>query len=92
MNASNSAAWTESGLETEAFQVALEFPPQDVQELGSALAASRLRGVPLGLLEQAAILATLDDCSGNRTHAAQRLGISVRTLQRKLKAWRIQPS
>jgi DNA-binding NtrC family response regulator len=43
--------------------------------------------MPLDELERIAIERTLDDCRGNRTHAAQALGISVRTLQRKLKAW-----
>jgi DNA-binding NtrC family response regulator len=43
--------------------------------------------VPLDEIERAAIERTLEDCKGNRTHAAQALGISVRTLQRKLKAW-----
>jgi two-component system NtrC family response regulator len=35
-------------------------------------------------LEKLAIAKALDQCGGNRTHAADRLGISVRTLQRKL--------
>ena len=35
-------------------------------------------------LEKLAITKALDACQGNRTHAAQRLDISVRTLQRKL--------
>jgi DNA-binding NtrC family response regulator len=38
-------------------------------------------------IERTAILSVLDRCDGNRTHAADNLGISVRTLQRKLKAW-----
>lgn len=38
-------------------------------------------------IERTAILSVLDKCGGNRTHAAEALGISVRTLQRKLKAW-----
>ncbi len=36
-------------------------------------------------LEQLAITKALEQCGGNRTHAAERLGISVRTLQRKLR-------
>lgn len=38
-------------------------------------------------LEKAAILQALERWDGNRTHAAQSLDISVRTLQRKLKRW-----
>jgi DNA-binding NtrC family response regulator len=45
--------------------------------------------IPVGLsmddLERAAILEALERHNGNRTHAARVLGISVRTLQRKLK-------
>jgi DNA-binding NtrC family response regulator len=40
-------------------------------------------------LERAAVQQTLDRCEGNRTHAAEELGISVRTLQRRLKEWEI---
>jgi DNA-binding NtrC family response regulator len=47
--------------------------------------------IPTGLtmeeLEKLAITKALDQCSGNRTHAAGRLGISVRTLQRKLRQY-----
>ena len=38
-------------------------------------------------LERAAVEQALVQHRGNRTHAARTLGISVRTLQRKLKAW-----
>lgn len=38
-------------------------------------------------LERAAVEQALVQHNGNRTHAARTLGISVRTLQRKLKAW-----
>jgi DNA-binding NtrC family response regulator len=38
-------------------------------------------------LERLAISKALDQCGGNRTHAAGRLGISVRTLQRKLRQY-----
>jgi len=38
-------------------------------------------------LERLAITRALDHCGGNRTHAAGRLGISVRTLQRKLRQY-----
>jgi DNA-binding NtrC family response regulator len=45
-----------------------------------------LRGLQLEELETAAVLNALDATQGNRTHAAQMLGISVRTIQRKLKS------
>jgi len=40
----------------------------------------------LDLVERAAILATLEECGGNRTLAARKLGISRRTLIYKLRA------
>jgi len=45
------------------------------------------RGFTLEDVERAVVLQTLDGCNGNRTRAAQTLGISVRTLQRRLKRW-----
>lgn len=44
-------------------------------------------GTKLDQLEREAVEQALEQHDGNRTHAARSLGISVRTLQRKLKAW-----
>lgn len=49
-------------------------------------------GMTLEQLERVAIEQSLETHHGNRTHAAAALGISVRTLQRKLKAWRLARS
>jgi two-component system response regulator HydG len=38
-------------------------------------------------LQRSAVERALVECNGHRTRAAESLGISVRTLQRKLKAW-----
>ncbi len=38
-------------------------------------------------MEQQLILDTLEHCFGNRTHAANILGISIRTLRNKLKEY-----
>lgn len=46
-------------------------------------------GISLEELERAAVERALQQHRGNRTHAAKTLGISVRTLQRKLKAWHV---
>lgn len=46
-------------------------------------------GTSLEELERAAVEKALQQHRGNRTHAAKTLGISVRTLQRKLKAWHV---
>jgi DNA-binding NtrC family response regulator len=40
----------------------------------------------LSQVERATILATLEECQGNRTHAAKKLGISRRALIYKLRA------
>jgi DNA-binding NtrC family response regulator len=45
------------------------------------------RGATLHQLERVAVEKALQESNGNRTRAAEALGISVRTLQRKLKAW-----
>jgi two-component system response regulator AtoC len=42
---------------------------------------------PLAELERAAVMRALKVCHDNRTQAARALGISVRTLQRKLRQW-----
>jgi two-component system response regulator FlrC len=38
-------------------------------------------------MEQQLIIDTLSHCLGNRTHAANLLGISIRTLRNKLKEY-----
>jgi hypothetical protein len=44
----------------------------------------------LGSLERLAIREALRRVNGNRTHAARLLGIGLRTLRNKLRAWREQ--
>ena len=64
-----------------------------MDELSEVAGTSDEIGIPPGTsleeLERAAVERALEEHHGNRTHAAKTLGISVRTLQRKLKAWRI---
>lgn len=57
-------------------------PPASAEE--DAQSASRLESI-----KRSAILEALRQFNGNRTHAAAFLGISVRTLQRKIREWRI---
>jgi DNA-binding NtrC family response regulator len=47
-------------------------------------------GLTMDALERLAITRALDQCAGNRTHAAGKLGISVRTLQRKLRQYEME--
>lgn len=64
---------------------------------GSAIAAQAAQtaehivrsyiGRTVAEVEQDLILQTLDHCLGNRTHAANILGISIRTLRNKLKEY-----
>jgi transcriptional regulator with PAS, ATPase and Fis domain len=64
------------------------------QIAAGAMANSKPSEIPTGLtmeeLEKLAITKALDQCNGNRTHAADRLGISVRTLQRKLRQYALE--
>ena len=61
---------------------------------GAMQAAAKAEELPTGLtmeaLEKLAITKVLDQCGGNRTHAANKLGISVRTLQRKLRQYELE--
>jgi DNA-binding NtrC family response regulator len=50
-------------------------------------AARELVGRTVAEVEQQLILDTLVHCLGNRTHAANILGISIRTLRNKLKEY-----
>ena len=45
-------------------------------------------GMPLREVEKQLILKTLEETGGNRTHAAEKLGISRRTLQLKIKSYK----
>jgi DNA-binding NtrC family response regulator len=54
----------------------------------TAIKGANLRiGQTVAEVEQDLILSTLDHCLGNRTHAANILGISIRTLRNKLRAY-----
>jgi DNA-binding NtrC family response regulator len=63
-------------------------PPSLVAASGSAPAApappAETELLPLAELERKQILLALEHCKGNRTHAAKKLGISIRTLRNKL--------
>ncbi len=58
-------------------------------EIDPLLESGRLASGPTSLvaLQRSAVEKALVECHGHRTRAAESLGISVRTLQRKLKAW-----
>ena len=60
------------------------------QAAEAADAAHYMVGRTVAEVEQDLILDTLDHCFGNRTHAANILGISIRTLRNKLKLYNDQ--
>jgi two-component system, response regulator FlrC len=63
-----------------------ELPPPVRNAVESAAAVTRtLVGRTVADVERDLILDTLDHCLGNRTHAANILGISIRTLRNKLR-------
>ena len=69
-----------------------DFPPQ-IQSLSSEKEDSGIRlpaGATLQEVEKALILKTLEDTGGNRSRAAEIMGINRRTLQNKLKEYGIQ--
>lgn len=56
-------------------------------DIEAAAQAKGLIGKSLAVVEKELILDTLHHCLGNRTHAANILGISIRTLRNKLKQY-----
>lgn len=54
---------------------------------GADTVSAALVGRTVAEVEKELILTTLDHCLGNRTHAANVLGISIRTLRNKLKEY-----
>jgi DNA-binding NtrC family response regulator len=65
--------------------------PADFMMEGPAVAPDRivplLIGATVGDIERELVLQTLARCSGNRTHAARILGLSVRTLRNKIRQY-----
>lgn len=65
-------------------------PPQKVEsaKVQNPGAVETLIGRTIADVERTMILNTLDHCLGNRTHAANILGISIRTLRNKLNQYK----
>lgn len=65
-----------------------EFEPRPSERLESKLPAA---GMPIALLERIHLEKTLELAKGNRTHAAEMLGISIRTMRNKIKEYGLPP-
>lgn len=61
--------------------------PRGLRQMTTERSISFSVGTPLDVLERQALLATLQDVKGNKTTAARLLGISQRTLYRKIKGY-----
>jgi DNA-binding NtrC family response regulator len=81
----------------ESVLVSVLGPEIDVDDLPPTVRPSSVQPLPIDLapgttlaeMERAMIRRTLERTGGNRTHSAQILGIGVRTLQRKMRAYGI---
>ena len=76
-----------NGAENTAQQVNGSEPAQDPQQDGAGNSPHGLVGKTVADVERGLIIDTLQHCLGNRTHAANILGISIRTLRNKLKLY-----
>ena len=70
--------------------MATAVPPAMEPKLTAAAAAQPAAGQSLADAERNQIKAALDACRGNKTKAAELLGISRRTLHRRLREWGVQ--
>ncbi len=66
--------------------------PGDANSANTVPSAVIVSGCNLGSVEEQAIRNALDQTGGHRTRAAEKLGISRRTLTRKLKEYKFEPS
>lgn len=65
----------------------LSASPSNTGNAEESVDGAKLVGKTVAEVERDLILDTLDHCLGNRTHAANILGISIRTLRNKLKQY-----
>jgi DNA-binding NtrC family response regulator len=70
----------------------LKITPSDLfeQTIENPEASPLQAGHSVSEMERKLIMATLDQTSGNRTHASKLLGISLRTLRNKLREYRVE--
>src|SRR4051794_34287434 len=68
-------------------QISASGPVSAAVQAASVVATRGLVGRTVADVERDLILDTLDHCLGNRTHAANILGISIRTLRNKLREY-----
>lgn len=68
-------------------QILTADPARDIAQTAANAASRAMVGKTVAEVEQDLILDTLTHCLGNRTHAANILGISIRTLRNKLKIY-----
>lgn len=71
--------------------ITLDHLPEYLRRHAPLTQADEAAGNRLDAIERAAVMEAIIQHGGNRTHAAAELGISVRTLQRKLKSWGATP-
>ncbi|MDP3935709.1 MAG: helix-turn-helix domain-containing protein, partial [Alphaproteobacteria bacterium] len=64
--------------------------PQSTNHAPIIVPPSTLVGQTVAEVEKTLIMGTLDHCLGNRTHAANILGISLRTLRNKLNLYKAE--
>lgn len=76
----------QAAVATNAAQAAQAVVEKNTSGVADSVSAA-LVGRTVAEVEKELILTTLDHCLGNRTHAANVLGISIRTLRNKLKEY-----
>ena len=81
-----------SYLDESDFLFMKDFLTENNGEASTSPEAPIMRGeAPLEEIEKAAILKTLEAANGNKSEAARRLGITRKTLHKKLKAYGVMP-
>ena len=78
-------------LDVADFPLLQDAMPQNDQDAADSVALCMKGDLPLEEVEKAAILKTLEAAGGNKSETARRLGITRKTLHKKLKAYGVMP-
>jgi DNA-binding NtrC family response regulator len=78
-------------IDARCFDLEFQTPSSSRRTMPAAIAMPTVAGTPIRTMEKQHLENTLALTDGNRTHAAEMLGISLRTLRNKIREYGLPP-